>query len=66
MAIYTTFVEPADRPNLRNHHNLWAVVDATDEHIIAYCLHAADAERLKALLVYYGDLLSLKRATESD
>lgn len=57
MAIYTTFVEQGDRPNLRNYPELWALVDDMDGHIIAYCLRAKDAEYLKALLVYYGDKL---------
>ena len=54
MAIYTTFILPEDRPNLRNAVAVYAVIDNTDGHIIAYCLNSRDAELLKALHVYYG------------
>lgn len=52
MAIYTAFVEPEDRPNLLRHHIVYAVVDDTTEHIMAYCLSSQDAEFVKAVLVY--------------
>ena len=55
MALYTTFVERADRPNLLMHPIVYAVVDDTNDTIIAYCLDSQRAEYIKACLEYAGE-----------
>lgn len=57
MPIYTRHIQGAsiNLPWADDHKGLTAIVDESDEdgvHILAFCYHSEDAERIKALLVY--------------
>ena len=54
-AIYTQDIKRAHDPFSGNYMDMYGVWEASTGRVIAYCSKSQDAERIKALLVYYGD-----------
>lgn len=62
MAYYTMYIKRANDPLSGTSLDMWAVMEQGEEGAsfpgarqVAYCTSSKDAERIKALLVYYGD-----------
>lgn len=53
-AIYTQNIKRAHDPFSGNYMDMYGVWEASTGRVIAYCAKSQDAERIKALLVYYG------------
>lgn len=63
---YTRASTAEDAYELRQAHDPWAVCEQMEngkDRVLAYCPTLTDAERVKALLVYYGERLD--RATRT-
>lgn len=64
MAYYTQIVKRAHDPLSGTAMDMTAIYDDSEGdglRQVAYCPRAEDAERIKALLAYYGDQFPVKR-----
>ena len=62
-AIYTQDIKRAHDPLSGDYMDMYGVWEANTGRVIAYCSRSEDAERIKALLVYYGDTFKAQAAS---